>query len=118
MGGFGELGQGFLAFLDALADYGALENWRKMGATDKMEARGLLMSSIRRRVGMVVCAAVARLLIDKTHRLLDLADPAAAAKRRLRQKQEERWEVLRQDRRSLGGHLNCDMRPGRPGCYY
>ena len=77
---------------------------------DKMEARGLLQASIRRRIGIASSIAVARLLIDKTARILALADPGAAARRRLRRQQEERWEVLRQDRCSLGGHLGCDGR--------
>ena len=89
-----------------------------MGAKDKVEARGLLLSSMRRRAGLAISSAVARLLIDKTAKLLELADPGMAARKRRRDHHDAQQELLRQERVSLGGHLCCDggrQRGGRLG---
>ena len=115
MGAFGEWSEGLIATFEAIATLAAEKRWREMGARDKVEARGLILAQMRGRAGVMMSVAVARLLIDKTAKVLELSDPGLMARKRRRAEQDKLAELARQQRASLGGHLCCDGRRQRVG---
>ena len=107
-----------LSLFDTLAEHGAEAKASEMGIPKEI-AKGLLLDSLRRRAGIRISAAVARLLIDKTGTLLRLSDEGLRAKSRIREAHLRRISLLRCERAALGGHLHCDggliRRPGHRG---
>ena len=110
VGAFGEWSEGLIATFDAIATLAAEKRWREMGARDKVEARGMILAQMRSRAGMMMSVAVARLLIDKTAKILELSDPGLMARKRRQAEHDKLAELARQQRASLGGHLGCDGR--------
>ena len=61
---------------------------------------------------------LARLLVDKTGKLLELSDPALLLRRRQQASRTEKEQLAQIDRAMMGGHLSCEGTLLRgPGCW-
>ena len=70
------------ALLTVAADGLAARQWRNMGVRTQEEARSFIVSSLRRRLGLVICREFAR---HRIRRVPYIGVPRAVVERRLAQ---------------------------------
>ena len=64
-GQYGEWSSDVTEVLDVCADALSQQRWRAMGARSPSEARGFIVASLRRRLGLVVTRELARLRLGR-----------------------------------------------------
>ena len=78
-GAYGEASPAVHALLSVAADGLAARQWRDMGARTQEEARSFIVSSLRRRLGLVICREFAR---HRIRRVPYIGVPRAVVERR------------------------------------
>ena len=71
-----------------IAEVGAEQKWRTMGARSMEEARGVIKGALKRRIGITAARAAARLIIARAG--IVRGDAKAAARRRNNRHNERR----------------------------
>ena len=79
-GAYGEASPDVHALLTVAADGLAARQWRDMGARTQEEARSFIVSSLRRRLGLVICREFAR---HRIRRVPYIGVPRAVVERRM-----------------------------------
>ena len=83
-GAYGEASPDVHALLTVAADGLAARQWRDMGARTQEEARSFIVSSLRRRLGLVICREFAR---HRIRRVPYIGVPRAVVERRMQRGQ-------------------------------
>ena len=83
-GQYGEASSDVHALLSVAADGLAGHQWKDMGARTQEEARSFIMSSLRKRLGLVVCREMAR---HRIRRVPYIGVPRAVVERRMQRGQ-------------------------------
>ena len=83
-GAYGEASPNVHALLTVVADGLAARQWRDMGARTQEEARSFIVSSLRRRLGLVICREFAR---HRIRRVPYIGVPRAVVERRMQRGQ-------------------------------
>lgn len=83
-GAYGEASLDVHALLTVAADGLAARQWRDMGARTQEEARSFIVSSLRRRLGLVICREFAR---HRIRRVPYIGVPRAVVERRMQRGQ-------------------------------
>ena len=83
-GAYGEASPDVHALLTVAADGLAARQWRDMGARTQEEARSFIVSSLRRRLGLVICHEFAR---HRIRRVPYIGVPRAVVERRMQRGQ-------------------------------
>ena len=113
-GAYGEASPDVHALLTVAADGLAARQWRDMGARTQEEARSFIVSSLRRRLGHVICREFAR---HRIRRVPYIGVPRAVVERRM-----QRGQLIGGGRRRRECRSTCrtsanfyQYQPGRPG---